>query len=57
MDEIIADVRQTRDQVVKEFNHDLHSLCEEIRKCEKQHKDRLVNLTKREKISALHHAN
>ncbi len=45
MDEIITDVRKIRDQIVKEFDNNLHSLCEEIRQCEKQHKSRLVNLT------------
>ena len=43
MDEIIFDVRKIRDQIVAEYNYDLHSLCEEIRRREKQHKERLVD--------------
>lgn len=50
MDEIISEVRKIRGQIVKEHKHDLHALCEYLKKKEGAHKDRLVNLKKRKEL-------
>ena len=44
MDEILSDVRRIRNQIVVEFNYDIHSLCEAMRSKELKHKNRIVNL-------------
>ena len=50
MDEIISEVRKTRDEIVREHRQDLHALCEFLRRKERLHKDRVADLRKRKQV-------
>ena len=41
-DPIVAEVRKAGDEMAREANYDLHTLCERLREAERQHPERLV---------------
>ncbi|HNR31388.1 MAG TPA: hypothetical protein PKI11_10910 [Candidatus Hydrogenedentes bacterium] len=42
VDPIVAEVRKARDEMAREANYDLHTLCERLRAEEREHPERLV---------------
>ncbi len=47
MDEIISEVRQTRDQIVSENRGVLHVLCHTIKQGEAAHRERIIDRSQR----------
>jgi len=45
MDKILFDVRKIREQIVAECNFDMHTLCEELRRRERQNKKCIMNFS------------
>lgn len=43
-DPIVEEVRKIRDAHAREFNYDLHAICEDIRKQERRSRRKLVTL-------------
>jgi hypothetical protein len=41
-DPIVDEVRKAGDDMAREANYDLHTLCERLREAERQHLERLV---------------
>jgi hypothetical protein len=41
-DPIVDEVRKAGDDMAREANYDLHTLCERLREAERQHPERLV---------------
>lgn len=41
-DPVVAEVRKAGDEMAREANYDLHTLCERLREAERQHPERLV---------------
>jgi hypothetical protein len=49
-DPILAEVRKARDEMAREANYDIHTLCERLREAERQHPERLVKTPPPERI-------
>ncbi len=49
-DYIVDEVRATRNKLSARFNHNLHDLCEFLRKEEKKHKTGVVSSTKKRRV-------
>lgn len=41
-DPIVTEMRRAGDEMAREANYDLHTLCERLREAERKHPDRLV---------------
>ncbi len=41
-DPILSEIRKARDEMAREANYDLHTLCERLREAERQHPERLL---------------
>lgn len=41
-DPVVAEVRKAGDEMAREANYDLHTLCERLREAERKHSERLV---------------
>ena len=41
-DPIVAEVRRAGDEMAREANYDLHTLCERLREAERKHPERLA---------------
>lgn len=41
-DPIVTEIRKAGDEMAREANYDLHTLCERLREAERQHPERLI---------------
>lgn len=41
-DQIVTEVRKAGDEMAREANYDLHTLCERLREAERKHPERIV---------------
>ena len=43
-DPIVAEVRKAGDEIFREANYDIHTVCERLREAERQHPERLAKI-------------
>lgn len=52
-DPIVDEVRQARDQLAKKFNYNIKAICDDLRKKQEQHPERIVDLSRTRKEKAV----